>query len=160
RSLPNDKRIGVGVVNQKLDTVEPVERIEARIRTAQALLGKERVWLTPDCGFATFADNPISSAEIAEQKLAASAAAAARCSWPAWTPPASQSQRGYEHAYSTVAKLMISVVIATSGNLQRAPAGGSFEICEGGIHSSPIGAIWAMIEHVRLRGAKAANASW
>jgi 5-methyltetrahydropteroyltriglutamate--homocysteine methyltransferase len=33
------------------------------------LFGKERVLFTPDCGFATFADNPLASEQIAEQKL-------------------------------------------------------------------------------------------
>jgi 5-methyltetrahydropteroyltriglutamate--homocysteine methyltransferase len=33
--------------------------------------GADRVLLTPDCGFATFADNPVASADIAEAKLRA-----------------------------------------------------------------------------------------
>jgi 5-methyltetrahydropteroyltriglutamate--homocysteine methyltransferase len=40
------------------------------------VLGPERVLLTPDCGFATFADNPVASADVARSKLAAIAAAA------------------------------------------------------------------------------------
>ena len=69
--IPDDKRIAVGVVNQKLDAVEPVEDIRRRIERAVNLFGEERVLLTPDCGFATFADNPVSSAEVAEAKLRA-----------------------------------------------------------------------------------------
>jgi 5-methyltetrahydropteroyltriglutamate--homocysteine methyltransferase len=34
------------------------------------VFGPERVLLNPDCGFATFADNPVASAEIARGKLA------------------------------------------------------------------------------------------
>ena len=64
-------RIGVGVVNQKRADVESVEEILARAEAAVRLFGAERVLLTPDCGFATFADNPISSSTIAEAKLAA-----------------------------------------------------------------------------------------
>ena len=71
REIPDDRRIGVGVVNQKLDSMEPVEDIRRRIERAIDLFGKERVLLTPDCGFATFADNPVSSAEIAEAKMRA-----------------------------------------------------------------------------------------
>ena len=71
REIPDDRRIGVGVVNQKLDSMEPVEDIRRRIERAIDLFGKERVLLTPDCGFATFADNPVSSAEIAESKMRA-----------------------------------------------------------------------------------------
>jgi 5-methyltetrahydropteroyltriglutamate--homocysteine methyltransferase len=76
RALPADRRIGVGVVNQKLDRIEPVEEIVARGRRAVDLFGVERVLLTPDCGFATFADNPVASAEVAEAKLGAIARAA------------------------------------------------------------------------------------
>ena len=71
RGLPGDKRIGIGVVNQKLDAVEPVEAIRRSIARAADLFGAERVLLTPDCGFATFADNPVTSARVAEAKLAA-----------------------------------------------------------------------------------------
>ena len=71
RGLPDDRRIGVGVVNQKLDVVEPVEDIRRRIVRAMDLFGRERVLLTPDCGFATFADNPVASSEIAEAKMRA-----------------------------------------------------------------------------------------
>ncbi len=69
RDLPEDRRIGVGVVNQKLDRIEEVEEIVASGRKAIHLFGKERVLLTPDCGFATFADNPVSSARVAEEKM-------------------------------------------------------------------------------------------
>jgi 5-methyltetrahydropteroyltriglutamate--homocysteine methyltransferase len=67
--LPHDLRIGVGVVNQKHDRVERVEEIAARARRAVKLFGADRVLLSPDCGFATFADNPVSSASVAEAKL-------------------------------------------------------------------------------------------
>ena len=51
--------------------VETVDEIAARARRAVALFGAERVLLTPDCGFATFADTPIASAAVAEAKLRA-----------------------------------------------------------------------------------------
>ena len=76
RDLPRDSRLGLGVVNQKLDQVESVEEIVARADVAVALLGPERIFLSPDCGFATFADNPLASAQVAEMKLAAIAQAA------------------------------------------------------------------------------------
>jgi 5-methyltetrahydropteroyltriglutamate--homocysteine methyltransferase len=76
RDLPGDAKLGLGVVNQKLDQVESVEAILAKAEAAIHLFGPERVLLNPDCGFATFADNPLASAEVAERKLAAIVAAA------------------------------------------------------------------------------------
>ena len=76
-SLPRDKRIGIGAVNQKHAAVETPEEICARIEPLAQLLGPERLLLNPDCGFATFADNPLASAAIAQQKLASLAQAAA-----------------------------------------------------------------------------------
>jgi 5-methyltetrahydropteroyltriglutamate--homocysteine methyltransferase len=78
RALPDDKRVGIGVVNQKDPAVEGVDAIAARIQAARDLFGDERLLLNPDCGFATFADNPIASAAIAEAKLAAIVAARER----------------------------------------------------------------------------------
>jgi 5-methyltetrahydropteroyltriglutamate--homocysteine methyltransferase len=78
QQLPADARIGVGVVNQKDPAIEPVDEIAARVGRAIDLFGADRLLLHPDCGFATFADNPICSAGIAEAKLAAIAAAVER----------------------------------------------------------------------------------
>ena len=76
--LPAEMRIGVGVVNQKLDAVESVDDVVERAERAVRLFGAARVLLTPDCGFATFADNPIASAAVAEAKLKAIREAATR----------------------------------------------------------------------------------
>ncbi len=70
KSLPADVRIGVGVVDQKSDRVESPDEIVARAERAIALFGPERVLLNPDCGFATFADSPITAFEGARAKLA------------------------------------------------------------------------------------------
>ncbi|MEO7105777.1 MAG: sulfurtransferase TusA family protein [Rhodoferax sp.] len=78
RDLPQDCRIGVGVVNQKQQRIETVDEILVKAERAIALFGPERVMLNPDCGFATFADNPLASSKIAEAKLKAIADAAAR----------------------------------------------------------------------------------
>jgi 5-methyltetrahydropteroyltriglutamate--homocysteine methyltransferase len=69
KALPGDARIGVGVVNQKHTETEAVDDVTAKIATAVNLFGRERVLLHPDCGFATFADNPICSATHAQAKL-------------------------------------------------------------------------------------------
>jgi 5-methyltetrahydropteroyltriglutamate--homocysteine methyltransferase len=74
-ALPRDRRVGVGVLNQKRPEVETVEEVVARAERAIAVLGVERVHLVPDCGFATFADNPIASAAVATAKLRAAVTA-------------------------------------------------------------------------------------
>ena len=48
----------------------------AKAEAAVAVFGPERVFLNPDCGFATFADNPLASAEVAERKMEVIALAA------------------------------------------------------------------------------------
>lgn len=78
RSLPDSKRIGVGVVNQKHARIETPDEIEASARRAIELFGADRVLLNPDCGFATFADKPIAAADVAEKKLAAMVEASRR----------------------------------------------------------------------------------
>lgn len=75
--LPDHLRIGVGVVNQKLTEVEPADAIRAKAERAIHLFGPDRILLNPDCGFATFADNPVNTSIVAEKKLAAIVAAAA-----------------------------------------------------------------------------------
>jgi 5-methyltetrahydropteroyltriglutamate--homocysteine methyltransferase len=75
-SIPEHLRIGVGTVNQKLQEAENEDEIVARAEQAIQLFGVERVLLNPDCGFATFADNPITAGTLAEQKLAVLAKAA------------------------------------------------------------------------------------
>ena len=77
KALPQDARIGVGVVNQKHAETETLDEVAAKIRHAANLFGRERLLLHPDCGFATFADNPICSATHAQDKLAVIARAAA-----------------------------------------------------------------------------------
>jgi 5-methyltetrahydropteroyltriglutamate--homocysteine methyltransferase len=75
--LPDRFRIGVGVVNQKRPEIESHAEIRSKAEQAIQLFGCERVLLNPDCGFATFAENPVNSSEIAERKLAAIASVAA-----------------------------------------------------------------------------------
>lgn len=59
RGIRDDQRVGVGIVNQKLTEVDSVDAVLPRINKAVNTFGRERVLLSPDCGFATFADNPI-----------------------------------------------------------------------------------------------------
>ncbi|WP_250518404.1 5-methyltetrahydropteroyltriglutamate--homocysteine methyltransferase [Caballeronia sp. ATUFL_M1_KS5A] len=76
-ALPGHYRIGVGMCNQKHAHVETIEHMVSKGEQAIQLFGAERLLLTPDCGFATFADSPVSAAVVAEKKLRALADAAA-----------------------------------------------------------------------------------
>ena len=44
--------------------------IRAHIERTIALFGRDRVVIQPDCGFATFADNTVASAAVAQAKIA------------------------------------------------------------------------------------------
>lgn len=68
--LREDQRIGVGVLNQKNAGTDTLDDVVARAEHAIEMLGRDRVLLNTDCGFATFADNPIVTAEVAERQLA------------------------------------------------------------------------------------------
>ncbi len=76
-ALPHDVRVGLGAVDQKVARVESADEICRRMEPRLARFGAARLLLVPDCGFATFGDNPIATPEIAEGKLGALARAAA-----------------------------------------------------------------------------------
>jgi len=78
KELPGKVRIGVGVVNPKDPKVESIESVYDHAKLAASFVGLDRIWLNPDCGFATFADNPVTNAETASQKLAVIVEAARR----------------------------------------------------------------------------------
>lgn len=67
--IPANIKVGVGVVNPKAPRVESVEEILTRAKEALNYLAKDKLMLVPDCGFATFADSPVSSADNARMKL-------------------------------------------------------------------------------------------
>ncbi|MGF6768068.1 5-methyltetrahydropteroyltriglutamate--homocysteine methyltransferase [Paraburkholderia sp. GAS199] len=69
RELPDRQRIGVGLCNQKHAHVESLDHVLHHAEEAIELFGAERVLFNPDCGFATFADAPVNSHQIAEAKL-------------------------------------------------------------------------------------------
>lgn len=74
--LPPGSWIGFGVVNPRTAEVEEPERIARRVRDLVQAVGHERIHLTPDCGFGTFAERPMNTPEVARAKLEALAAAA------------------------------------------------------------------------------------
>lgn len=73
---PSDKEIGLGVVNPRSDTVEPPGLIRKRVTEALRYFDANKVYLNPDCGFGTFSERPVNTANTAFQKLVSMAAAA------------------------------------------------------------------------------------
>ena len=69
--LAFDKELGLGVVNPRTVDVENVSAIKESIERALSRYPKERVFLNPDCGFATFSNRPVNSDDIAVRKLRA-----------------------------------------------------------------------------------------
>ncbi|MCY2945091.1 MAG: cobalamin-independent methionine synthase II family protein [Planctomycetota bacterium] len=79
RDLPRETKLGLGLVNPKTMEIESESVILKRVEEAMKLFGADRVAaLHPDCGFATFADNPVSSLEVARAKLEVLAGVAKR----------------------------------------------------------------------------------
>ena len=64
-SLLADSRIrehtalGLGVINPRTDDIETLDSILSRVEEAMTYLPKEKLWLNPDCGFATFSNRPV-----------------------------------------------------------------------------------------------------
>jgi 5-methyltetrahydropteroyltriglutamate--homocysteine methyltransferase len=63
------KEIGLGVVNPRMDRIESPDQIALRVEEALELYSPDRLWLNPDCGFATFSNRPVNVVEIATRKL-------------------------------------------------------------------------------------------
>ncbi len=77
RPLAERGELGLGVVNPRSPRVESPEEVTARVEQALAYFPPDRVFLNPDCGFGTFAEAPVATAEVAVAKLRAMAQAAA-----------------------------------------------------------------------------------
>ncbi len=69
------KELGIGVVNPRTEQVEAPQEIRASIERALQRYPKERLFINPDCGFATFSKRPVNSEDIARRKLEAMRAA-------------------------------------------------------------------------------------
>ena len=67
--IRNNCILGLGVMNPRTDDIEPLEDILDRVEEVMQYIPKERIWLNPDCGFATFANRPVSTMEIIDKKL-------------------------------------------------------------------------------------------
>jgi 5-methyltetrahydropteroyltriglutamate--homocysteine methyltransferase len=71
-----DKELGMGVVNPRTDVVESVAAIRAAVEDALRFYAPDRIFLNPDCGFGTFSNRPMNTADIAAAKVSAMASAA------------------------------------------------------------------------------------
>jgi len=71
-----DREIGLGVVNPRVDAIEPPEAIASRVRQAMFSFDASRIWLNPDCGFGTFAERPVADLAVATAKVRAMTEAA------------------------------------------------------------------------------------
>lgn len=76
KEYKNEKEIGLGVVNPRTDEIEKPEQIVARVKELAKFYDPEKIFLNPDCGFGTFAERSVNTAEIAQKKLSAIAEAA------------------------------------------------------------------------------------
>ena len=65
----SDTILGLGVINPRSDYVETAEDIIKRVEETLEYLPKEKIWLNPDCGFATFENRHVSTFPIIERKL-------------------------------------------------------------------------------------------
>lgn len=68
--------LGFGCINPRSERIEPVEEIVERVEEVLQFLPPEKIWLNPDCGFATFAKRPLNPYPIIQKKLKNMVAAA------------------------------------------------------------------------------------
>lgn len=62
--------LGLGVINPRTDVIEKHEDMIERAEEALRFTSKERLFLNPDCGFATFSNRPVSTLDVIDKKLA------------------------------------------------------------------------------------------
>ncbi len=61
--------LGLGCINPRSDKVETVDEIIKQTEKALEFLPPEKIWLNPDCGFATFSKRPLNPYPIIEAKI-------------------------------------------------------------------------------------------
>jgi 5-methyltetrahydropteroyltriglutamate--homocysteine methyltransferase len=61
--------LGLGVVNPRIELVESVDDVKRAIERALKIYQPERLFVNPDCGFATFSNRPVNSSDIAAKKM-------------------------------------------------------------------------------------------
>lgn len=70
--LKDKVALGVGVVNPRIDHIETADEIILAVERAMKYIDDpQRIWLNPDCGFATFQNRPMNPMQIVERKMEA-----------------------------------------------------------------------------------------
>lgn len=77
RFVPKDKGVVLGLISSKTAALETIDALARRVEQAEHFIGRERLAISPQCGFAsTVAGNPMSEAEErAKLRLTVEAAA-------------------------------------------------------------------------------------
>lgn len=61
--------LGLGVMNPRTDILESKETMLQKAEEALQYIGKDQLWLNPDCGFATFSNRPVNEMDMIAQKV-------------------------------------------------------------------------------------------
>lgn len=75
KSLLEDERLrnkvilGLGVLNPRFDEKEDSDFIYKRAKEALNFIDKDKLWLNPDCGFATFSNRPVNEYDHIREKV-------------------------------------------------------------------------------------------
>ena len=69
KEYANEKEIGLGVVNPRTDDLESPDQVVDRVKEMLQYFDAEKIYLNPDCGFGTFAERNINTADAAFHKL-------------------------------------------------------------------------------------------
>jgi len=81
RAMPEDRTVVLGLVTTKTARLEPIGEIETRVAEAARFVPRERLALSPQCGFASTLEGNRISPEAQEAKLRR-VAEAAQLIWP------------------------------------------------------------------------------
>jgi 5-methyltetrahydropteroyltriglutamate--homocysteine methyltransferase len=63
QNFPEDKYLGMGVIDVLSREVDEPEKLVDRVNSVQRYVDSSRIILNPDCGFAPASENPISMDE-------------------------------------------------------------------------------------------------
>lgn len=69
KEYANEKEIGLGVVNPRIDDLESPDQVVDRVKEMLQYFDADKIYLNPDCGFGTFAERNINTADGAFHKM-------------------------------------------------------------------------------------------